>query len=267
MRFDPEQGQCSVVVVVRATVWAWCVASVTVIAAPPRAVLAVTGEQSKERWLADDSFYDVYSVEEQPQADDNGGGARDLCPPVPKVLPVGGCKVPECSSDRQCLGQRLKCCYNGCVYTCLPEVNPAPHFDWFREPRRRFQSGQSWLIPGADDLVDVEMCSTTPPDDDSDPLLCPHGYECSIVDEGNPRRGVPDRGVCVKVSSQEPAVGGWPRESSLGDQEPGAATEIQDSESRHACDLGEGQILLSGHETIIEGQDCLCYETKLVCES
>lgn len=52
-----------------------------------------------------------------------------------------------------------------------------------------------WILPGAT----VEMCSTTPPEDDSDPLVCPHGYVCSIDDVGNPEQGIPNKGHCVLV--------------------------------------------------------------------
>jgi hypothetical protein len=34
---------------------------------------------------------------------------------------------------------------------------------------------------------------------DADPLLCPTGYFCSIFDEGEPEKGIPNQGTCLKL--------------------------------------------------------------------
>ena len=84
---------------------------------------------------------------ERLQADEGASVVTpDLCPPVPPVLPPGGCDVETCESDRQCGG--LKCCYNGCVYTCLPEVKAAP-----RESKviSQDREGQIWTQSGSAD--------------------------------------------------------------------------------------------------------------------
>ena len=47
-------------------------------------------------------------------------------------------------------------------------------------------------------LFSVESCSTSPVDDDEDPLLCPHGYYCHVTHQGNPAKGFPNSGYCVK---------------------------------------------------------------------
>jgi hypothetical protein len=48
----------------------------------------------------------------------------------------------------------------------------------------------------------VETCTTSHFDssDWTQPLLCPHGYTCHILDLGDPTNGVPNRGHCVKES-------------------------------------------------------------------
>lgn len=39
--------------------------------------------------------------------------------------------------------------------------------------------------------------------DDADPLLCPEGFFCSIFDRGEPDNGIPNQGVCVKVTADD----------------------------------------------------------------
>jgi hypothetical protein len=231
---------------------------------------ATDGGLHDERWLSDESFYDFGHEDETPQADGREIAANDLCPPVPRKLPVSGCEVEPCSSDRECVDRHLKCCYNGCVYTCLPEVKPPAYLDWMKEPVRRLQFGQSWLVPGPN-LQRDELCSTGgPASDDSDPLLCPHGYECSIDDVGRPAEGIPNRGHCVKVVDDS-----TPGLRDLGSRSNYAETTLVDSEdssqedtaSMHACRLEEeGKMILSGHSVRLDGSTCVCQETRLKCE-
>ena len=47
-----------------------------------------------------------------------------------------------------------------------------------------------WFVPPA------EACSTT--EDEDEPLHCPTGYECHIINPGNPGAGIPNRGQCIK---------------------------------------------------------------------
>lgn len=42
----------------------------------------------------------------------------------------------------------------------------------------------------------AEACSTT--EDGDEPLHCPTGYECHIINPGNPTAGIPNRGQCIK---------------------------------------------------------------------
>ena len=46
------------------------------------------------------------------------------CPPPPRHLPAFSCLVPACQSDKSCSDKGLKCCYNGCQYTCMIPVEP-----------------------------------------------------------------------------------------------------------------------------------------------
>ncbi|GFS26072.1 WAP four-disulfide core domain 1 [Elysia marginata] len=225
----------------------------------------------RNRWLADGTFYDVDQLQ-----DDNLKVAdldSELCPRVPKELPVGSCDAKECNSDDECTGRQSKCCYNGCVYTCLAEVHRPVHIDWIHEPRRRLQFGPSWLIPGPDDNSDVEMCTTThlkdnDDDDDADPLVCPHGYECSIDDPGKPEVGIPNRGHCVKVIDVRgvtDTVKSLP--SPRIDQNLQADAPYADYVPTKNCPLGyDGLVLLSGHSITQNGRECVCKEAELNCD-
>ena len=42
----------------------------------------------------------------------------------------------------------------------------------------------------------AEACSTT--EDGDEPLHCPTGYECHIINAGNLAAGIPNRGQCIK---------------------------------------------------------------------
>ena len=48
------------------------------------------------------------------------------CPPPPKEVPAFGCKVPVCKSDKECTTSGHRCCFNGCVFTCMPTMPPPP---------------------------------------------------------------------------------------------------------------------------------------------
>lgn len=43
----------------------------------------------------------------------------------------------------------------------------------------------------------AEACSTT--EDGDEPLHCPTGYECHIINPGNTAEGIPNRGQCIKL--------------------------------------------------------------------
>ncbi|XP_038224299.1 WAP four-disulfide core domain protein 1 isoform X2 [Dermochelys coriacea] len=93
---------------------------------------------------------------------------NDRCPPPPQTLPERACEVPGCRSDSEC-ERHKRCCYNGCIYACLQSVQPPP----------------------------AEACSTT--EDGDEPLHCPTGYECHIINPGNTAEGIPNRGQCIKL--------------------------------------------------------------------
>ncbi|XP_072031227.1 WAP four-disulfide core domain protein 1-like isoform X2 [Amphiura filiformis] len=82
------------------------------------------------------------------------------CPPAPNELMPEACDVCMCWSDSQC-GPDQKCCYNGCMQTCLHKVKPPPVLDWLIEPTRRpLIKGNTWLMPGPE-TQDTETCSTS----------------------------------------------------------------------------------------------------------
>ncbi|XP_027701715.1 WAP four-disulfide core domain protein 1 isoform X4 [Vombatus ursinus] len=92
---------------------------------------------------------------------------NERCPPPPQTLPKGACEVTSCRSDSVC-ERHKRCCFNGCTYACLESVQPPP----------------------------AEACSTT--EDGAEPLHCPTGYECHIINPGNSAEGIPNRGQCIK---------------------------------------------------------------------
>lgn len=51
----------------------------------------------------------------------------------------------------------------------------------------------------------AEACSTT--EDGDEPLHCPTGYECHIINPGNPAAGIPNRGQCIKQRGNSGTTG------------------------------------------------------------
>nr|XP_030138233.3 WAP four-disulfide core domain protein 1 [Taeniopygia guttata] len=137
----------------------------------------------------DDYEYPLHSHSSQQQK-------NDRCPPPPQSLPERACEVPSCRSDAEC--QRHKrCCYNGCIYACLESVQPPPVLDWLVQPKPRWLGGNGWLLDGPEEVLQAEACSTT--EDGDEPLHCPTGYECHIINPGNTAEGIPNRGQCIKL--------------------------------------------------------------------
>uniref|UniRef100_A0A667ZYR2 WAP four-disulfide core domain protein 1 n=1 Tax=Myripristis murdjan TaxID=586833 RepID=A0A667ZYR2_9TELE len=120
---------------------------------------------------------------------------NDRCPPPPQMLPERACEVPGCRSDSEC-ERHKRCCYNGCIYACLESVQPPPVLDWLVQPKPRWLGGNGWLLDGPEEVLQAEACSTT--EDGDEPLHCPTGYECHIINPGNPAAGIPNRGQCIK---------------------------------------------------------------------
>ncbi|KAG7229842.1 hypothetical protein INR49_012491 [Caranx melampygus] len=151
---------------------------------------------------------------------------NDRCPPPPQMLPERACEVPGCRSDSEC-ERHKRCCYNGCIYACLESVQPPPVLDWLVQPKPRWLGGNGWLLDGPEEVLQgecsvdqslrpkpvslyitspgfqcvsncpaAEACSTT--EDGDEPLHCPTGYECHIINPGNPSAGIPNRGQCIK---------------------------------------------------------------------
>lgn len=120
---------------------------------------------------------------------------NDRCPPPPQTLPERACEVPSCRSDSEC-ERHKRCCFNGCIYACLESVQPPPVLDWLVQPKPRWLGGNGWLLDGPEEVLQAEACSTT--EDGDEPLHCPTGYECHIINPGNPAEGIPNRGQCIK---------------------------------------------------------------------
>ena len=49
----------------------------------------------------------------------------------------------------------------------------------------------------------TDWCSTTPPDEDEDALLCPTGYMCEVDFPGDPEHEIPNRGRCIVDESKQ----------------------------------------------------------------
>ncbi|XP_060109836.1 WAP four-disulfide core domain protein 1 [Heteronotia binoei] len=120
---------------------------------------------------------------------------NDRCPPPPQTLPDRACEVPGCRSDSEC-ERHKRCCYNGCIYACLDSVPPPPVLDWLVQPKPRWLGGNGWLLDGPEEVLQAEACSTT--EDGEEPLHCPTGYECHIINPGNAAEGIPNRGQCIR---------------------------------------------------------------------
>jgi len=130
--------------------------------------------------------------------------AIDTCPPPPSDMPTYRsifCEAPSCHSDSECSPRELRrCCFNGCKFTCLMKMLPPPLVDWSGSESPNDRHKGLWLLDNREDSS-VETCTTSHFDSSSSweqPLLCPHGYTCHILDLGDPTKGVPNRGHCVK---------------------------------------------------------------------
>ncbi|XP_067658681.1 WAP four-disulfide core domain protein 1-like [Haliotis asinina] len=220
---------------------------------------AITRKKNKasddDVWLSDLIDYDYLG-----DAPDAGS---DFCPPVPSVLPSGSCAQTPCNSDRTCADINGKCCYNGCIYTCLYQVGIPGFFDWSKEPRRRLSSGRSWLVDSPDTVSEAEPCSTTPVEDDEDPLLCPHGYVCSIEEQGDSRKGIPNRGRCVIKNNENEDTA----EDMSTARPPVLPEKIQrQMRKERVCEEENGFLILEGATVHRKGRRCKCRRGKLVCQ-
>ncbi|KAK3593271.1 hypothetical protein CHS0354_012365 [Potamilus streckersoni] len=202
-------------------------------------------EQEKELWVEDMINYkDDYISDGQTVT-----GDMQLCPPIPDVITDDACVKNTCESDSSCKDMK-RCCFNGCVYVCMHEIQPAPVIDWIKEPQRS-KSGVSWLISGPRRTTDdMESCSTSPVEEDEDPLLCPHGYVCHIENPGNPKKGIPNRGYCVKEISDI-----------LMSEEKEEASGLR---GQTAC-LIDNYYLLDGAVMVFTDKNCRCRKGVLSC--
>ncbi|XP_029782000.1 WAP four-disulfide core domain protein 1 [Suricata suricatta] len=116
---------------------------------------------------------------EKPRAEEAGGPRQpraDLCPPAVRVFIA--------HNDQQ-LTHRGR---------------DSPLLDWLVQPKPRWLGGNGWLLDGPEEVLQAEACSTT--EDGAEPLLCPTGYDCHILNPGDVAAGIPNRGQCVKQRQQ-----------------------------------------------------------------
>ncbi|XP_060597629.1 uncharacterized protein LOC132751478, partial [Ruditapes philippinarum] len=79
-----------------------------------------TNENVPEKWLVDAIFYDDYQSD-APAAPNIA--SEDVCPPVPDVVSNDACAHNSCQRDTDC-SDGYRCCFTGCSFTCLLEVQP-----------------------------------------------------------------------------------------------------------------------------------------------
>ncbi|KAL4221672.1 WAP four-disulfide core domain protein 1 [Mactra antiquata] len=205
-------------------------------------------DESREKWMIDSIFYDDYQSDAPMEIPDT----YDVCPPVPEVTSDDACAHEKCQRDTDCK-DGYRCCYNGCVFTCLQEIPPAPLVDWRVEPRRS-RTGVSWLIqePGSS-TTEVEICSTSPVDDDEDPLLCPTGYFCHVTFDGDTKHGIPNTGYCVRETENT---------YSPGEEDLVLTSALR---QRQVCQV-ENMILLEGARIVLKDKSCRCRKGLLSCK-
>jgi hypothetical protein len=172
------------------------------------------------------------------------------CPPPPREQPLFLCEAAACESDKECAAERgVMCCHNGCLYTCMAAVQPAPYIDWKGQPQRRLPSGPSWLIQGQDKRPEVDWCSTSEVYYvDEEPLLCPHGQICHIDDLGDPSKGVPNRGRCIDTQQSSASRSSYRVVTNSTNIDCFIGTTHYSNQStfrynKHKCECLEGSVL------------------------
>ena len=84
-----------------------------------------------------------------------------------------------------CVGSSLRSCLGG-------DIEESVHVVIFLLPM-----GVQVMIYELQASFAAEACSTT--EDGDEPLHCPTGYECHIINPGNTAEGIPNRGQCIKL--------------------------------------------------------------------
>lgn len=177
-----------------------------------------------------------------------------VCPPPSKMDPSSGCQATTCKSDQECGRPSRKCCYNGCVYTCLTPITSPSYVDWKSNPRRPFSARNSWLISSSEETNEngqVEPCSTSDVIDDEDALLCPHGFMCHIEDLGEPEKGLPNRGICIKEKDQ----------SDVPHRKFRLKTQFH---GQNVC-VFESAIFADGASFVFLDHPCECHNSAITC--
>ncbi|XP_075211838.1 uncharacterized protein LOC142318981 isoform X2 [Lycorma delicatula] len=79
-------------------------------------------------------------LEEEDEETELAVPKHKLCPPIPPLVESKTetlCNKTVCSDNGNCSNSKenvtLMCCFNGCVKTCMPPLDPPPAFDWIEE--------------------------------------------------------------------------------------------------------------------------------------
>lgn len=124
--------------------------------------------------------------------------------PAPQVpVPRNRCRAKQCVRDSDCRRHTHRCCFNGCLFTCLPRLGSPPVIDWIKDPLDRNGTKARKENKEALEAVIAEgrgtgiVCSTAPARAPAPPLQCPEGMVCISKNTGDPLRGVPSLGECI----------------------------------------------------------------------
>lgn len=216
----------------------------------------VASERSRqeEKWVVDWIYYDDYQSDSPSKDHEDSAGNNtiennvDMCPPVSDKVTDEVCSKEICQKDTDC-ETGYRCCFTGCSFSCLLEIQPAAVLDWKREPRRS-RSGISWLISGSPSITNnAEPCSIYTENSDEDPLLCPHGYYCHVTDTGNPSKKQPSSGYCVKEDKHKA---------------PEESLAMSAFEQRKVCTV-DNIVLLEGASIRLPKKHCQCKKGQLSC--
>ncbi|XP_002124216.2 WAP four-disulfide core domain protein 1-like [Ciona intestinalis] len=144
--------------------------------------------------------------------------ATECQPSSPGHIPNDACAALPCSFHNECEGAGTRCCFNGCIYSCIVASDPSPPLiDWMTVHTRERDNSVinledvDYEIQTGEDLIEShnnqemlgEICSTTIDEEGNPPLDCPHGYICHVENGGHPDRGVPDSGRCMAIDLNE----------------------------------------------------------------
>ncbi|KAM7310454.1 uncharacterized protein LOC8042420 [Ixodes scapularis] len=125
--------------------------------------------------------------------------------PAPRVpVPKHRCRAKPCARDDDCRRHSHRCCFNGCLFTCVPRLPPAAVIDWAKEPQPAGNTSKSnkdakevTTEKAVENHTRRPVCSLAPAHAPAAPLQCPEGMVCITRDVGDPLKGIPSLGECI----------------------------------------------------------------------